>query len=285
MADSATLLPPGTARHPWSTDFHWSLPDAPPRTLTKEEKEAFDRQGFVVLPPFLDADALATLMAELDELEAETDAFLAGQPKGRLHIAEQGAITFTLFPVLRSQAARALVDHPRLTGVAADLMGPDVNLYWDQSVYKKPEKPRIFPWHQDNGYTFVRPEHYVTCWVSLNGATVDNGCPWVLPQVHRAGTLLHHFVDPIGWQCCEDPPGAVPAEVPPGGVVVFSSLTPHLTGPNRTEAVRKAYIIQYGSQGMRKLTGDWQAGEPPSGDEPCDDPTRQFAVRRGGEPV
>ncbi|MEZ5167264.1 MAG: hypothetical protein R2695_12550 [Acidimicrobiales bacterium] len=30
-----------------------------------------------------------------------------------------------------------------------------------------------------------------------------------------------------------------------GGAVVFSSLTPHMTGPNTTSAVRKTYILQY----------------------------------------
>jgi len=32
-------------------------------------------------------------------------------------------------------------------------------LYHDQAVYKENEKPRRFPWHQDNGYTYVSPEN------------------------------------------------------------------------------------------------------------------------------
>jgi ectoine hydroxylase-related dioxygenase (phytanoyl-CoA dioxygenase family) len=118
--------------------------------------------------------------------------------------------------------------------------------------------------------------------VSLNGATVDNGCPWVLPGVHRAGTLLHHWVDPIGWQCVDEPGGAVPAEVPAGGAVVFSSVTPHQTGPNVTDDVRKAYIVQYGPVGMTRVLGDWQNGTEPTGIEACDNPDRQFAVLRDG---
>jgi phytanoyl-CoA hydroxylase len=65
--------------------------------------------------------------------------------------------------VAESPVARAFASHPALTQVAADLMGPEVSLYWDQAVYKKPEKPRRFPWHQDNGYTFVEPQQYLTC--------------------------------------------------------------------------------------------------------------------------
>jgi ectoine hydroxylase-related dioxygenase (phytanoyl-CoA dioxygenase family) len=71
-----------------------------------------------------------------------------------------------------------------------------VHLYWDQAVYKKPEKPHRVPWHQDNGHTYCEPQQYLTCWVALVDATVDNGCPWVLPRGHRAGALRHHWVKP-----------------------------------------------------------------------------------------
>jgi len=34
----------------------------------------------------------------------------------------------------------------------------------DQAVYKKPAIPRI-PVHQDNGYTYIEPQQYLTCWL------------------------------------------------------------------------------------------------------------------------
>ena len=42
-------------------------------------------------------------------------------------------------------------------------------------------------------------------------------------------------------------------------IVVFSSLTPHMTGPNVTDATRKAYILQYAHAGSEVLRGDPQA--------------------------
>ena len=70
------------------------------------------------------------------------------------------------------------------------------------------------------------------------------------------------------------------AEVPAGGAVVFSSLTPHLTGPNTTGETRKAYILQYAPSGATALTG--QPPAPPTGRTPCDDPHRQYEVLRDG---
>lgn len=254
--------------------------------MTPEQRATFDRRGFLVLADLFAPSVVSALTAELDVLEAKVERFLAKQDGSRMDIAEAGAITFTVHAVLRSATARAFAKHPALLGLCRDLVGPDVNLYWDQAVYKKPEKPRRFPWHQDTGYTFVEPQHYLTCWVALTDATIANGCPWVVPGGHLAGSLLHHWVDPIGWECLPvEPAGAVVAEVPSGGAVVFSSLTPHLTGPNITDGVRKAYIVQYAPVGMRTIEGDWLHGSEPSGSAPCDDPDRQFAVLRDGMPV
>ena len=280
-------IPAGATIHPWNEGSDFALPPRPARAsvLSDAQRAQFERDGYTVVENIFEGDELAQLTAELDELEAKTDRWLAKQDNGRANIAESGAITFTTWCVLRSEAAKRATQHPTMVALCNELLGPDVNLYWDQAVYKKPEKPRPFPWHQDTGYTFTSPQNYLTIWVSLNGATVDSGCPWVLPGVHHEGTLLHRWVDPMGWQCIDEPEGSVAAEVPPGGAVVFSSLTPHQTGPNTTDQPRKAYIVQYGPAGMSRVLGDWLAGAAPDGEESCDEPDRQYPVLRGGQPV
>jgi len=272
------------ARHPWNHGFSWAVSPPPYRQLTAEQVEQFDRDGFVVVPGVFDAATLAEVVAEIDGFEAKVEAYLSSTESQRLSIAEAGAITFTTHLVTRSPRLRAFARHPFFTGVCADLVGPDVNLYWDQAVYKKPEKPRRFPWHQDNGYAYVEPQQYLTCWVALTDATADNGCPQVARGLHRMGTLAHTFVDPLGWECFPsiDRDDVAVAEVPAGGVVVFSSLTPHLTGPNVTDAARKAYILQYAPRGAEVLQGDPAAA--PTERVRADDPDRQFPVVRSGNP-
>jgi phytanoyl-CoA hydroxylase len=271
------------ALHPWNDGFTWQVSAPPYGCLAGEQVAQFDRDGYVVIPDVVDARTLAGIVAETDRFEADVEAFLSGLDDERLSIAEAGAITFTTHLVNRSARLKAFARHPYFTGVCADLVGPDVNLYWDQAVYKKPEKPRRFPWHQDNGYAFVEPQQYLTCWVALTDATAGNGCPQVARGLHRAGTLAHTYVEPLGWECLTDPDDVAVAEVGAGGVVVFSSLTPHLTGPNLTGAVRKAYILQYAPQGATVLRGD--PGAAPTSRTAADDPARQFPVLRHGEPV
>jgi phytanoyl-CoA hydroxylase len=268
-------------RHPWNTAFDWEDRTSTPTTLCPEHVRQFDEHGYVVIPDLVDAATLHRVEAEIDGFEAKADEFLQSIDEGRVSIAETGAITFATHLAARSALLRELTTAPRLVGICADLVGPDVNLYWDQAVYKKPEKPRRFPWHQDNGYAYVEPQQYLTIWLALTDATVDNGCPWIVPGLHRLGTLRHTFVAPLGYECLSDPEGAVAAEVPAGGAVVFSSLTPHLTGPNTTGAVRKAYILQYAPSGAEVLRGDPNKG-PPTRRVPADAPDRQYPVLRGG---
>ncbi len=271
-------MPESPALHERNVDFRWETPEGPYRCISAEQGCAWDEQGWFVLEDAFDPDTIGRVTSAIDPLEEEVTAFLKTRPDGKLLIAEDGNITFTTHVVTRDPVLRAFCAHRVFQDLLHDLIGPDVRLYWDQAVYKKPERPGRFPWHQDNGYTYVEPQQYVTCWVALTDATVDNGCPWVVPGLHHRGTLAHWTTD-AGYQCLpDDPEGAVPAPVRAGSIVVFSSLTPHATGPNTTDGVRKAYIVQFAPDGARFFL----PGQEPA---PCDDPARQFLILKDGEPV
>jgi ectoine hydroxylase-related dioxygenase (phytanoyl-CoA dioxygenase family) len=269
--------------HPRSVDFDWStaMPSHTPRTLTATQWEQFDRDGFFVVDDLVDAAMLDAVRAQTDACCAEVDELLASLPDERIFIAEKGAITFAPQIALQHAVLFDLAASRSVTAIVADLVGPNARLYHDQAVYKASEKPRRFPWHQDNGYAFVTPEHYLTIWVALTDVTVQSGCVWVAPGVHRHGTLVHQYVDPLGWQLFDEPPvEAVAAPVRAGSAVVFSSLTPHLTGPNTSGDMRKAYILQYVGPGARRF-------ESPADDvgRPIDDDARYPWVLRDGRPA
>lgn len=270
--------------HPWNHDFTWSRPADAPRTLTAAQVDRFHDDGWLVVDRLLDPATVDALTTDLDAIDAEVEAALRTLPDERLSIAEAGAITFAPHAVERSPAARSVSRHPALLALCRDLIGPDVRLYWDQAVYKKSDKPRRFPWHQDNGYAFVEPQQYLTIWLALTDADETTGCPWVVPGLHRQGTLAHERIDPLGLQCFDAHPDAIAAPVGRGGAVVFSSLTPHLTGPNTSGHTRKTYILQYAPDGAAVLDGDPTTTTPPSRVRQ-DDPERQYTVLRNGERV
>jgi len=266
-------------KHPLNEKFVWTDHTGPFRAVREDQAEAYDRDGYFLIEDAFDPDLIASLLEELDPLEAEFEQLLREKFAGHAFIARAGEITFTVHPTLRSPVARAFTREALFRDLAHDLLGPDVRLYWDQTVYKKPGAADRFPWHQDNGYTFVEPQQYLTCWVALTDADEENGCPVVAPGIHRQGTLAHHGTD-LGFECFARAPGdAVPVPVRAGGIVVLSSLTPHMTGPNRSaDRERKSYIVQFAPDGAEVVA----AGVAGGARTRCDAPDRQYPVLVGG---
>jgi ectoine hydroxylase-related dioxygenase (phytanoyl-CoA dioxygenase family) len=264
--------------HALNVDFEWRDHAGPFRIISEEQARQYDELGYFLLEDALTMAEVDEVTATIDPVEAEREEVLRQQPGGRFFIARADEITFTTHLVQRSEVLRRFSASSLLVDLCVDLIGPDVRLYWDQAVYKKPDTEAPFPWHQDNGYAFVEPQQYLTCWVALTDATEENGCPWVVPGLHRLGTLAHEYSD-IGFVCLRDPEEAVPVPATAGSIVVFSSLTPHSTGPNRTGAVRKSYIVQFAPTGAVVVRGE------PGGATTrttADDESRQYEVLRGG---
>ena len=263
--------------HPLNRAFHWAPPRGPYRRLRPEQARGYNSDGFFLLEDAFDPETIQELETAIDPVEAKVEEFLATREDGKLFIARSGEITFTTHMVTRSERCREFCEGPVFRDLVHDLVGPDVRLYWDQAVYKKPGTTDEFPWHQDNGYTFIEPQQYLTCWVALTDTDEGNGCPWVVPGLHQRGTLEHWMTD-LGWCCLENAEGAVPVPARAGSIVVFSSLTPHRTGPNLSDGVRKSYIVQFAPDGARLR-------KPDDGSyEICDAPERQFRVLENGAP-
>ena len=269
--------------HPWNKSFVWQNHTATSGELTQTQIDQFDNDGYVIVNDIFTSDELKELVVITDEAQADAVAYLASQPNERIAISEIGAITFAAQIASRKPEIGKFVKNTKIMGACRDLIGPDVRMYHDQAVYKQIEKPRRFPWHQDNGYLFVEPQHYLTCWIALNDVTIENGCPQIISGLHKNGTLSHYFVPTLGYECFENPSSTpVVAEIKAGGAVFFSSLTPHLTGPNSSNNVRKAYIVQYARHDAVVLEGNAADGAPTGSHAIASEP-RGIAVLESGQ--
>jgi len=233
-------------------------------TLTANQLREYDEQGYTLL------DNVFT-RHEMDELAAAIEAYQRRHEEsirargGTEGISRADEITFTAFLAEQDEAIRAFVTRPEFVAITTQILGPDVDLYWNQSVYKGPDGTAQFPWHQDDGYTPVEPSPYLTLWLALNDATLENGCISVIPGSHKGG-LAPHEGTPIGLSChaLDDPDQGVPVPVPAGAIAAFQSLTMHKSGVNRSHGVRKAYVIQYSQAGLRNArTGELLTGKVP----------------------
>ena len=262
-------------RHPLNQAFEWR--ERSPtrlRRISEAERRQYNELGYVKLKGLFSAEAVAAVTAAIDPFEAKAEEWLRAKG-GRVGIATADVITVTIHIASRSQAAKDFALQPAIKDVCHDLLGDDVRLYWDQSVYKKTAKAQEVLWHQDSGYAYTEPQHYLTLWVPLVDVDEENGCPWIAPGLHRLGTLDHWRTD-IGYACLTEFKGAVAVPAQAGDAVVFSSLTPHRTGPNlRLGSVRKAYVLQYCVEGTVTVAPDGARTLQ-------NDPAKQFKVLEQG---
>lgn len=223
-------------------------------------------QGYFILERVIDEESLDGLRQEcqryIDIYEAEMEAkgvTVSGinHYKKRYFIANRGKesppISRFLFSALMADICRAT-------------LGETAYLFNEQYVVKAAEVGTKFAWHQDSGYIGHYHRPYLSCWCALDDMTVENGTVYVLPY-QRAGMqpddLFDHTIeagsnDKIGYH--GDDPG-IPAIVPAGSIVVFSSRTFHRSGPNTTDRMRRSYLAQYSAEPILKKDGSGLWGQ------------------------
>ena len=212
------------APHPRNGGFVWEDHTGPFGTITPEQAKAFDNAGFFVLENAFTAEEIAAVRDEIDGFEEQTEAFLQSREGGRLSIAETGAITFTVHLVTRSPLLKEFSKHPVIAGICADLVGPDVNLYWDH-VYKSPR--RAAPLGIRPTVTLRQP--LSTSVLSPPRRQPRKRLPAGRPRLHGRDDRPEYST-PLASVLRGPPSKRSPMWVPAGSSCSPRSL-PHLTGP------------------------------------------------------
>ena len=263
--------------HPDNKGFSWSVPQGPYQYLSEEQVKQYDEKGYLVVENAFDTELMSEVCNLIDPFEEKVTEVLRGFEDGKVFISRAEEITFSTHLVTQSEKLKKFSKHKVFSSLCLDLIGNNVRLYWDQAVYKKPGTKDEFPWHQDNGYTFIEPQAYLTCWVALTDTDDTNGCPCVMPGLHKKGTL-HHEATELGHEIPLDSADSVVLPLKAGSIAVFSSLTPHRTGPNLNNNIRKAYILQYAPEGSKRLISH-------SLTEEVNEESRQYFVLKDGRRV
>jgi ectoine hydroxylase-related dioxygenase (phytanoyl-CoA dioxygenase family) len=223
--------------------------------LTPAHIQQYRDEGYFILERAISEEHLAILRDSCDHLIDVMHAEMDRLGTDHIHISHRGK---------RYHIAKQYEHAPRLSEyVFSDLMaevcratiGETAYLFYDQYVVKAAEQGISFSWHQDSGYLGFFHPPYVTVWAAVDDMSEENGTAYVLPfSTVGIRTLVEHIRDPktgdkIGYFGKE--PG-LPAVVPAGSLVVFSSVTFHRSGPNHTDRLRRAYVTQYSPQPIYK---------------------------------
>ncbi len=234
----------------------------------EREIEEYWEVGYWVAPPLFDAD-------EIDKAREAVLAVHSGrEPEGGypfmppLNADKPRAVKTLMYAWYFNDVIRKMVTDPRITAIAASLMGVDrVRLWQDQVIVKpgladgEPDPENNVGFHQDYSYwQDSSTTNMITANIVLQDTTEANGAMRVLMGSHRFGLLeaASHFFDPDLDRVRADyatergsGAGERALEVLGGQVTFHHSLLVHGSGPNRSPEPRLTLAPAYFPDGAR----------------------------------
>lgn len=212
------------------------------RNPTDAECVQMDTDGYLVVRNFFGAGEVDDLLRWTNELET------APEVAGRHWVYHEDSLTEPGRRVIQRienfcpyhEGFERLIREGALARWIGRMAGGPVVLFKDKINFKKPGGPG-FKAHQDQqaGWTTYAPI-FVTAMVTLDPATLENGCLEMAPGRHKEGLIGEEW-KPL------DESGLTLHAVPtaPGDVIFFDSFAPHASKANFTDAPRRILYLTY----------------------------------------
>lgn len=223
--------------------------------ITDEQRRQYVEDGYFILKEAIPNDHLQILRDSCDHLIDLMHEEMDRQGTDHIHISHRGKRYHIAKQYDKPPKLSEYVFSQLMADVCRATIGETAFLFYDQYVVKAAEQGIKFSWHQDSGYLDFNHQPYVTVWAAVDDMEIENGTAYVLPfsKVGIRSRVEHirdlETGDKVGYFGSE--PG-IPAIVPAGSLVVFSSLTFHRSGANTTDRMRRAYVTQYSPQPIYK---------------------------------
>jgi ectoine hydroxylase-related dioxygenase (phytanoyl-CoA dioxygenase family) len=208
-------------------------------------KQRVDHQGFAVIRDFISTGEIAGLLQDTRE----------PLPRSRAGLRH----------ALRYPSIAAFVRKPRLTALAAEILGTAATPFRATLFNKSPGSNWLVVWHQDtalpiqhrldvpgwgswsvkDGITYAHApaaalEKIVALRVHLDDSTAENGPLRVLPGTHDLGVLEDDAIRQLATDVAP-----VDCVVPLGGVIAMKPLVIHASSKSRCEQPRRVLHIEY----------------------------------------
>ncbi len=165
-------------------------------TLSPEQVERYQRDGFLVIEDFLTPEELERWRQAVSEavekrkghkLPDRATVYGKGDDKEKDYYDKVFEQLINLWQ--DHPAVRELILDERIGRMAAELSGAEgIRVWHDQALIKRPwANPTS--WHLDTPYWSFSDRRALSIWVALDDATLENGCLFFLPGTHTATTF------------------------------------------------------------------------------------------------
>ena len=237
-------------------------PVTDPATLSLEQVQAFNREGFLRPLRIFSTEEIAEIRQYFDRLLA--DVVAAGGNSYSISTAH-----------LRYGRVYDLLTHPRIVAIVRDVLGENVVGWGSHFFCKMPHDGQAVAWHQDASYWPLTPTKAVTVWLAIDDADTENACMRFIrgsnhfghltyrPSTAEEHNILTHSVDngeqhghPV-YDCLQA-----------GEASVHSDLLLHASDANESDRRRCGLTLRYAAADVRAHLGWNGKGVIVSGTDP-----------------
>jgi ectoine hydroxylase-related dioxygenase (phytanoyl-CoA dioxygenase family) len=186
--------------------------------LTEQQLNFFETFGYLAFPGLM-GDCIEEIIAEFEALWESHGGGHSGKP-------HDGKARSCIFPFIdQRERLCALLDDPRIAGIAASLLGDDFNYMGSDGNYYAGDTA----WHSDG----FEVNYRVKIALYLDPLTRETGCLRVIPGSHLPGDrYADRLQQQVGrsqeqWGIPGRHVSAMALETQPGDVVCFNQNTKH----------------------------------------------------------
>jgi phytanoyl-CoA hydroxylase len=229
------------------------------KRLTSSQVASYRREGYVTVPDIIDEPMLEELrevtglMAEKAAAVGHSDAvFDFGTGPGEIELRRIKSPERQDPAYARAQTAEAVLD------CLEDILGGPIRFWAGKLNLKQPQGGQAVEWHQDWAFGPATNDSLLTVGLTLDDATVENGCLMVIPGSHR-GPILDHWKDGRFMGAVSGPSldlsHARSLEIRAGGISIHHTRTLHGSAPNRSTRQRRLLLYTYAAADAWPLSG------------------------------
>lgn len=231
------------------------------QTLSAEDVQHFDEQGYLVLRNFYRPDEVEKLVNTFMDIHAAgpVPGFFAPKTEQEANGDPLKMYPRIMHPHRFNDTAKSYLLDDRLELVLTDLLGEEP-LAAQTMLYFKPAGGRGQALHQDNFYLNVEPGTCIAAWLALDVVDDENGCLNVVPGTHAMDLFCPEEADQtqsFTREYVPPPPGLeeVPVHMQPGDMLFFNGSLVHGSGPNTSkDRFRRSFICHYIGRSAERMS-------------------------------
>jgi ectoine hydroxylase-related dioxygenase (phytanoyl-CoA dioxygenase family) len=219
--------------------------------LKQDQRESFEKDGFLILRNALDADTLERL---IDAGDRRARSFL---DKPKVHDRSEYNQLDLRPGLLAEQVFRTLISHSSTVPLIVQLLGPNIHLHSIALIYKRPEAQDLSPfrrgWHRDIriprdlGHEGLPRVGIKVCYCLTDFHQPNSGMTLFARKSHlisNALTIPRGRVDPENLEVCDPILNA-------GDAILFENRIFHTAAPNQSDRVSRVLMYGYAYRWMK----------------------------------